>query len=400
MRIYKSYLIIALCGALQSCLTEIAPDSITFENLLVVEARITDQLINHEIVLQRSVPVNTDSMVYEENATVSVLINSAEAITFSEQTPGRYVATRPFSALPNADYQLFITTADGNEYKSEIEQMNATPPIDDLYAEFEPFEISAFQGNGVFNQYFDVSNTSTEAKFYLVEWSETYVIRVPFPSTFEWRGGSIVEPRLAGDSVEFCFQTVNSPDIIAVESLIESGKINRFPIRTFDTSVNNALSIRYSLEVKLYALGQNAFSYWQQVASTRENEALLIQQQPGSILGNIENTTDDTKPVLGRFDVLQERSQRIFYSPSDLRDQGYFVIDNNIATCDTTDVVRGPQEEVAEVLTRNPNLDIWFIESGLGNDDKVAVPILVYLPKRCSNCTYYGTNERPTFWID
>ena len=400
MRKNKPYLLILFFSILQSCLTEISPESISFENLLVVDARITDQLINHQITLQRSVPVNTDSVVFETNATVSILINDGEVITFTEENPGEYRATRPFSAAANTNYQLFITTQGGTEYKSTIEQMPATPPIDDLYGEFNPFEISAIQGNGIFNQFLDVSNNTTDAKFYLIEWSETYVVRVPFPSSFEWRGGNIVEPRLAGDSVEFCFQTVNSPDIIAVESILESGKINRFPIRSFDTSINNALANRYSLEVKLYALGANAFSYWQQVASSRQNEAILIQQQPGSILGNIENISDDTQPALGRFDVLQERSQRIFYSPDELRDQGYFVINNNIAACDTTDVVRGPQEEVAEVLTRNPNLDIWFIESGLASDNKVAVPVLVYLPKRCSNCTYYGTNERPTFWID
>jgi len=200
--------------------------------------------------------------------------------------------------------------------------------------------------------------------------------------------------------VEFCYRTENSSRIITYQSLLASGAIQDYPLRTFESTGLNRMAIRYSLEVKHYALSTTAFDFWEQLSQDQSDAGGLIQIQVGAIPGNVSNIQDETEIVLGRFDVVDEEGLRVFFSPEDFEDQGYQVLDDAVIECDTTGLIRSRPEEVGDVLSTNSNLDIWFIDNGIDFELQQAVPILVYLPKRCSNCTYYGTNERPSFWVE
>ncbi len=385
---------------LAGCFREINLEDVAFEDLLVVDARITDEVFNQEIYLSRTVPVSVDSIRPEEGASVQVVVNDMERIDFNEISPGTYRATRPFGAEFNSVYRLEITTNQGRSYVSSRELMIDTPAIDRVFGEFERFQVSLFEGDGTFNFLYDAGLEANGQQLYLIEWSETYLVKVPFPSNFIWRGGNVIDQRGSGEEVEICFLTRDSPNVTTHQSLVPSGAIKSFPLRTFESVTMNPMAIRYSLEVRQFALGNEAYTYWEQIDRLGENENLLIQEQPGTINGNIQNEDNEDEIVLGRFDVFDQEGLRVFFSPQDFEEAGYQVRTDNIVECDTIGALRSEQEFVGEILTQNPHLDVWFIDNGIDFESQEAIPILVYLPKSCSNCTFYGTTERPTFWTD
>lgn len=393
------YLLLSLLIC-SGCLTTIDPQSIDFEDLLVVDARITDEFGFQEIHLSRTVPVNSDSTRAETGAEVYLEFQNSR-IDFFEEEPGIYLSESPFAAQANADYQLFIDTQRGESLESSAENMIPTPPVSDLYGEFTPFTITNNEGSGTFNFFFDSENEVNDSRFYLIEWSETFLLRIPFPSSFQWVGGNEIIPRGPGDSVEFCYRTREIPDILVHESQLESSRIVRFPVRTFD-SFENSVALRYSFEVTQYSLSQEAFTYWRQISDDSEDEGILIQAQPGSFPGNITDITNRDNTVLGRFDVLSKQTRRIFARPSDFREDGFRITSTLFTDCNADDAFRTPLEEVGEFLSVNTSFGIWFLESGLNDNpiDGPNVPEVVYLPRECTDCTVFGSNVRPDFWID
>ncbi len=380
------------------CLNPIEPEDVGFEDYLVVDARITDEEKLHQITLSRTVPLNSDSVIVEEGASVNIEVDGQQVINFVDIGEGRYRSQSPFAAQVGSTYQLNISLQGGETYQSDLENMISTPEIDQLYGEFVPDINTNIEGSGTFSFFFDSEEPTSPEHLYLIEWSETYQVKVPFPSTFIWRGGSVVEERTPADQVEICYVTKNSTQIITHESLLESGRVAKFPVRTFE-STTQAMALRYSLEIKYYALSSEAYSFWELISSAQDNGATLLQEQPGSITGNISPANSST-PVLGRFDVLSVKGTRNFYNRLDWQESGYKISSSNIIECNISGEIKTFVDEVEEFLTLNPGLDIWFVESGLDGPNPTFIPMVLYLDKRCTNCTYYGDNMRPSFWID
>lgn len=393
MKYLKFIFVLAITG----CLTGISPESLDFQDLLVVDARITDQFSFQSLHLSRTTPLDATSNANESGAQVVLEVNGNQQINFSEAEPGVYTSNQPFAALPGANYQLIITLANGELFQSSTEQLLETPPIDRLYGEFEPF-VSNLEGSGEFSFYFDTQAGVDQTRKYLIEWSETYQVKVPFPSTFIWRGGSVLQERVEGDFVEICYVTEQSDRVIVQESFLESGRILRFPVRSFE-SFTQAMALRYSLEVRYAALSEDAFTYWQQLSRDQQSDAFFQQEQPGSIAGNIRSV-DGSQGALGRFDVLSMQSVRNFYDPEDFSDDGFKVVSENIVECEMKEEFRTLVEEVGVFLTANPDLDVWFVESGLNTDPPILIPMVVYIARQCTNCTYYGSNVEPEFWVN
>jgi len=163
-----------------SCFREINVENINFEDRLVIEARITDEVLNHTVKLTRTVPLRSDTIFMEEDAEVELVIGENQRISFNEASPGLYVANQPFGATTDVDYQLLINTTDGRAYQSTVERMIATPPIDRIESDFQRFQIALFEADGTFRFSYDAEIEANENQLYLIEWSETFLIRVPF----------------------------------------------------------------------------------------------------------------------------------------------------------------------------------------------------------------------------
>jgi len=116
-----------------SCIFPFDPPSEDYENLLVVEAFLTDAEEIFEVRLSRSIPINTQQIIPEENALISLSDNTGSFYDLYEESPGRYLATPDFQGQVGRFYQLHIQTSEGRQYVSDTVYMRMTPPIDSVF---------------------------------------------------------------------------------------------------------------------------------------------------------------------------------------------------------------------------------------------------------------------------
>lgn len=380
------------------CITEIEPGSIDFDDLLVVEALITDQPVKHTVKLSRTVPINSQESSPVSNADVRVETSDQGTIFFFEDKPGTYLSNLPIAAKFGTKYQLKILTEDGKAYESSSVEMVATPPIDNITAEFIKKKADtigpALRNQGDFNFYLDAKNNQTKTRSFRYLWRETYKIKVPNPSRWKWLGGSNFVFRnedIPEEQEEFCFRYDSSRTIILNRSLVDDGSIVKYPIHTFDTR-SRRMNIRYSIEVIQYGLSVDSEKYWYGLAASAQTQGSLFDVQPGTITANIKSVSNENEIVLGIFEVVQEQRFRAFYRAFDFTSQGYQSLTQFWIDCDDIEQVQIPIENAGSFMAENfENYELLYFSTGGPANFGI---------KRCALCTLYGTNKRPEFWID
>lgn len=103
----KIFLIIVLAFAIYSCTEPYAIQTNTFEDALVIEATITNELKKQEIKITRSYTFEETEPVVETGATVNITDDLGNLYNF-EEVNGKYVSEFEFEAMPNRQYQLFL----------------------------------------------------------------------------------------------------------------------------------------------------------------------------------------------------------------------------------------------------------------------------------------------------
>ncbi|MBQ0768787.1 MAG: DUF4249 family protein, partial [Bizionia sp.] len=118
-----------------SCTEEIPLETIGFNDVLVVEATITNEFKHQEIKISRTYLLEESNQRIEENANVSIIDSQGNTYHFSQNNEGTYVSDIEFEALLNINYTLLVTTSDGKNYNSSETKLSPLSQIDDLYAE-------------------------------------------------------------------------------------------------------------------------------------------------------------------------------------------------------------------------------------------------------------------------
>ena len=115
----KIVVVLSLLVGLVSCVEEFDFETQAgFENAIVVEATITNELKVQEIKLSRTFQLEESGPEAETNAIVRVTEGGSTTYIFEDMGDGFYRSTEAFSAQPDRDYQLNITTNNGQSYVS------------------------------------------------------------------------------------------------------------------------------------------------------------------------------------------------------------------------------------------------------------------------------------------
>ncbi len=376
-----------------------------FESILVVNAILTGEVKQQEILLSRTFSLKAEEArsPEERNATVKVVDDLQNEYIFQETDPGKYVSTVIFSAQPGRSYQLFVTTNDGRSYASEPNSLAPSNPIDNLYAE-RMINDDDIEGIGVFIDSFDPPGN---AIFYRYEFEETYKIEAPAWSPFE---ASIIDEKPAdgGQPIvlavpkqdlndRFCYDTKFSKAIITVstEELTEN-KIDRFLVR-FIRSDDFMLRSRYSILVRQYVQSREEQAFYEVLKDFSDPESLFSQTQPGFIVGNVFSVDNSQENVLGLFEVSTISSQRIFFNFRD-----FFPIERPPPFVDEcqrftpANTLEPPLGETTLVDALKFGDAIFFSLNGENNTFKP----FILVPRICGDCTVLGSNIVPDFWKD
>ncbi|WP_324719613.1 DUF4249 domain-containing protein [Salinimicrobium sp. HB62] len=382
---YKIIMLLTLLGSVIGCVEPIEIETGTYENALVIEGTITNELSHQEILLSRTYPLEESGPSLERNADVRV-VSSSNVYQFSEVEPGRYSSVQPFKAVQGEQYILEITTSNGDEYSSEPEELPQGSTISSLYAEKLNFE-----GETGVAILVDVTGPEATSGYYRYDYSETYKIVSPFKFNLDARvvNGEFVEfPKTKEETI--CYVTEESQEIFLANTNVQAGSdLDAFLIKFMEFS-HFKTAHRYSILVRQFSISEESYSYYQTLKDFSDSESLFTQNQLGLINGNVFSVSDPGEPVVGIFTVARVSSERIFFDFEDFYGDLDFGIDAHVkcevlypptSTVNDREAIGGQLE--------NGSLKYLGFEMGVGYR---------FIKTGCVDCTVFGSNVPPDFW--
>lgn len=399
--LYKTILLLLGIILLSGCTEQYAIQTNTFEEALVVEGTLTNELKQQEIKISRTFRFEQGGPVFETGAEVSVADDQANVYSF-EESNGKYVSTDAFEAQPGRTYRLNITTQDGKNYNSSGEQLTAVNEIQSLIPSVQVK--NGDKGVSINVNSFDPTGSS---KYYRYEYEETYKVIAP-----EWHPDkAILLPALPGNDhqeigivprnngeTRICYSTVLSNDILQTATTDLNEDRVDFALR-FISSKNPIITHRYSVKVRQYIQSLEAYTFYKTLKQLSGNGSILSQTQPGFFYGNLRCTSNPNEKVIGFFEVASVSSKRIFFNFSDL-------FPNDALP---------PYFEDCEVVpygfcfsAANPDCKGQALISAIGTNNLLyagdhpveGIPTYFMVPPVCGDCTRLSSNIRPSFWID
>ncbi|MGC6432119.1 MAG: DUF4249 domain-containing protein [Jejuia sp.] len=369
----------------------------SFEDTIVVEATITDELKRQQIKLSRTFPLEGES-IFENNANVRIEDSNNNVYSFTNANEGVYYSDNEFRAETGISYKLIVETQDGRRYMSNNEILPGSAQIERVYA-----ELVVLNGKEGVQVLVDTNDNLGNANFFRYEYEETYQIVAKHFYPFDL---VISDVTGSGDTIEYslrtesrpenqrvCYLSSNSNEIIITSSNgLAEQKISQFPVR-FISADDDIIRDRYSILVKQYVQSADANNYYKVLRNLSSDESLLVDKQPGFIQGNVFSLNDVNEKVIGFFEVSSVTSKRIFFNYEDfgLLIPPYFV-PCNISVWRYASV--GPPV--------NERLRLYedIVENGykyFGMEEEGEYSVV---RPECGDCTSFASNVKPDFWED
>lgn len=382
----------------QGCTEPYSPATETFEDLLVVEASISNELKKQQLKLSRTYTFEATKPEIVTGADVSISDEGGNEYLFHYNAQDSlYYSTTPFQAVPETKYTLHITTENGTTYVSEPEMV---PPTSQVSVDYFLTEIDGEKGVQIVANSFDPSNSS---HYYRYDFQETYKVISPLPGLYEAYLLPVneiyydyeIKYRPREGETRICYATNYSANILLTStSDLAEDRVVDFPVR-FIPKNDYRLSHRYSILVKQYVQSFEAFQFYrtlQRISGNSEN--ILSPEQPGFVRGNI-SATNSNKKVMGYFEVTSVSSQRIFLEYSDLYPNS--TLPPFITECDIEKLSITPPSGPKDPATGYHKL-VDYISRGALLLYEVHDNNFWMVAPECTDCTSFASNEIPDFW--
>jgi hypothetical protein len=345
--------------------------------LLVVDGIVINGNDSTIITLSRTRNLaDTVPSVKELNAKVSVLGMSGVEYPLTEQGNGRY-AVDQLALDAGQQYQLKIITADGNEFRSALSNIQTSPPIDSLYWNQD----SSFNAH----VYLNTHDPSNQTRYYRWQYVETWEYHSAYASVLDYNNGDIIF-RTLDNQIYRCYKTQPSSSIEVVSTTqLSSSVVNKYEIADIPQG-SEKISATYSILVNQYGIPVEGYNFWSNLKRNTEQLGSLFDLQPFTELGNITCVNDPTIHSIGFISFSNVQSQRILISKNDLVNWNYLPYYGDCYV-DTIPV---------------PDIDKYFKPpGGPYSNSLIGTNNGPYLLSStlCVDCTYHGgTTIKPSYW--
>jgi len=317
---YKAISLLAfvvLSSILTACVERYYPeegDLIT--GTLVVNAHLTNILGEQVVEISRSADLTYPSFDPVSGCLAEVIREDGELRIFSESEPGYYKADLDASFLEiGASYMLHVNTPDGKEYESTFDKLRPVPAIDSLYYEVE-INNFASESDSVSGIRFYCDFTYDNEDYDYIRWdlTETYEFHNPDMRGFILDVDFTMKELTDTNNYKICYitnelSTIHSMSLATLDFGIYIKK--PFTFVPNDQQVQK-LHNKYSLLVKQYSLGEEAFHYWNELKKNSQEQGWLFDRQPALLKSNIHNVNDENEIVLGFFSMAGVEERRAF----------------------------------------------------------------------------------------
>jgi len=362
-----------------NCVTRFDPPSIGNEDLLVVDAFLSNDDHPFRVKLSRTTAIDTTAFIPELGANIELISNQGERFDLYESGSGEYLSNTIINPLIGVGYKLYITTLNGNQYESDLVTMRQTPKIDSVTFRYEEKPEAGLKGIQIYVNTHDPANNTW---YYRWEWEETWYFTSAFESRHIYDNGQIF---LRDDDIYRCWKNHTSTSIrISTSKNLKEDIISRLPLFYVSTETDR-LGRKYSVNVKQYALSEESYNYWLELEKVTESLGTLFDPQPSTVYSNLRNINNDSEIVLGYFDASSVEEERLFVG----RDQLPFVrIPNYYRDCEDSIVSRGAVPEMI--------MSGYMLAYESQND--FGSYIYIMSSPWCIDCTISGSNVKPEFW--
>lgn len=314
---------IAILVLVLSCVEEFDAEIQDFESILVVDARLTDEVGVQSINLSRT--FEFDSVpAPERNAQVSLVSGNGTTFPFSEGGSGVYQSTSSLQLVAGESYQLEITTQDGIQYRSDFERLPEPIAIGEMQA-IRRINNTGLEGVAIV---LDNAPNSAQPEFFRYEFEETYKIIAPDFHPFEWDEvdydffcedddgwEATVAPRT--EEARICYASNRSLDLILASTAdLASSGLEDYEVRFLGRD-NYFISHRYSILVKQFHHSSDANSFFSSLLDFSGFDSVFSNVQTGLLEGNIRAENSNAS-VLGYFELSSYSEKRIFFDYADL----------------------------------------------------------------------------------
>ncbi|HUP12408.1 MAG TPA: DUF4249 domain-containing protein [Niastella sp.] len=375
MRNARLIIIVTWVFEIVACVKPYQPDVIKAQNNFLVVDGIINCAPNSEttITLTRTRSLNdTVTSLPERFAQLTIEGTAGEVYPLLEQEGGIYKSA-PLYLQATRRYRLKISTVSGAEFASDYTQPTITPPIDSLNWKQESNNITILVST---------HDPQNNTRYYRWEYDETWAAHAAYESFLKLKDGKVTYR----DSSEFtytCYHSKPATDILQLSTAqLSDDIIIQTPLVVLPI-LSPKFEVRYSINVKQFALPKEAYEYWQILKRNTQQLGSIFDAQPSQLIGNLHNLSVKDEPVIGYITAATVQQKRLFIRQSEVIG-GY----HPQTGCKATIV---PTDSAAYFLQDQVSALAYFVGSGGG-----AVAITT---KECVDCRLQsGTTQKPDFW--
>lgn len=373
---------------MMACVERYYPDEDDLrKGTLVINAHLTDQPGEQVIEISRSVGLIFPSFQAVTGSFTQVVREDGAFRTFSEYKPGYYRADLDEEfLLTGSSFLIHVLTPDGNEYQSDFDKLRPVPEIDSLYylVEHRSYASEKDSLSGI-RFYADFTFDNEAYEFLRWELIETYEFHNPDMEGFIQDVDFILKELPDTSNYRVCYITNALTSIHSMSlSYLDYGTYVKKPFAfVANIQQEQRLHHKYSLLVKQYSLGEEAFHYWNELKKTSQEQGFLFDRQPALLKSNIHNVNDEDEIVLGYFTMAGVTERRAFA----VKPEG---LDLSPYKWYCFPVFRGPPGYLTV-----EDLPLYFARAWMDGE-----PSFALVNKHCVDCREYknSTHIKPDYW--
>lgn len=391
MRLIKFIILLVLTGSLlDGCIDPYDPGDLKFENMLFIEASITDDPNQTPYVrFTHAYPFS------ENNYEGEPLVNTIGATIYVENTKGQrfyfiegsswgwwgppyyYLDDPAFVLEEGESYMLYIETSDGHIFESQFEKYMPSPPVEEITYRYDTWE-EGQSGEQEEGYRFYISSSAPDQDPLYLRWiaDATWSFLVPFRASHYWDGQNLIDS--TNNDRRFCYDSENIEGIFTGTSEgLAVNRVSEIPLHGV-SSYGYRLQTKYSLHVRQMRISQSAYRFWKDLDALLYESGGLYETIPFRMTGNISCVSHEDISVAGIFELAGVSETRVFVDrPTE------FTVTTQRCILDTVGT--------PSMRWNNLPSGSWIMEGDPG----------VYFtgPLTCFDCTARGGfTSTPSFW--
>lgn len=362
---------------LLSCKKAFNPSGALLDNskYLVIDGSINTGNDSTFIKLSRTKTFDQHIVIDKEtNAQVTVESDATNSYPLREITAGTYSAA-PLNLSNSHKYRLRVKTANGEEYLSDFVVVKNSPPIDSVGFTAKPNSVQI---------YVNAHDDKNSTRYYRWEYTEVWQFHTTYHSFFD---GAV--PRM--NDVYYCFAKDTSSYIILFSSAgLSKDIIYQAPVTSILPTAEK-IEMRYSIEVKQYALTPDAYAFWNNLHKNNETNGGIFDAQPIDNQTNYHCLNLPGKLVVGYLSVGAVARKRIYIN----REQLPAIYNPSYGFGCTVDTVKNGQFDLLSDTVNYTALGGLYYPPFLPFNAPNAI---TYSSRGCADCTSRGVVKAPYFW--